>query len=171
MFVKLSAALVLFAVPFVSFSAYADDAAQCQSNQGTFVLGTVTDTPVFVSSKSKIHGYPLSHTRLHVQTDDNKTLEVDIDNVFAAGYTKGKQIPDGLQAITQGTKLDLCGQSYSDGGGKNGIHFVHTNCGMTPSSSKPDGWVKIVASNGSVGDNLEAVQDHCNLFNKHIGNK
>ena len=144
--------------------AHADDAAQCQANQGSFVVGTVSGTPAFVSSRSKRHGYPLSHTRLYVTTADGGKLEVDIDNVFAAGYTKQRQIPSGLQAIADGTKLELCGQRYSDPDGKNGIHWVHTNCGDKPTPRSPDGWVKIVAANGGVGDNLEGVQDLCNIF-------
>lgn len=163
MIVKPTAALVfaLFAAPF---AAHADDAAQCRSNQGSFVTGTVTGTPKFVSSKSKRHGYPLSHTRLYVKTDDGSKLEVDIDNVFAEGYSKARQIPGGLQAIANGARLELCGQSYSDAGGKNGIHWVHTNCGAAPTPSQPDGWVKIVTADG-VGNNLEGVQDLCSIFN------
>ena len=144
--------------------AHADDAAQCAANQGTFVTGTVSGTPTFVSSRSKRHGYPLSHTRLYVKTAGGK-LEVDIDNVFADGYSKKASIPSGLQAVADGTQLELCGQSYSDPGGKSGIHWVHTNCGATPTASQPDGWVKVVAADGSVGPNLEGVQDLCNIFN------
>jgi hypothetical protein len=155
---------VLFATVFAATPARADDAAQCKANQGSFVTGTVVGAPQFVASRSKRHGYPLSHTRLNVKTDSGTVLEVDIDNVFAAGYTKKYQIPSGLQAIADGTKLELCGQTYSDPGGKNGIHWVHTNCGKTPTSHSPDGWVKIIGSGGIVGDNLEGVQDYCNIF-------
>ena len=158
-------ACALFATSFAVSSARADDAAQCRINQGTFVTGTVLGAPQFVSSRSKRHGYPLSHTRLNVRTSDGTILEVDIDNVFATGYSKKRQIPDGLQAIVDGTKLELCGQAYSDPGGKNGIHWVHTNCNAAPTPSKPDGWVRIIGSGGAVGDNLEGVQDHCDIFN------
>ena len=159
-----SAFVAAFAV-FAALPAHADDAAQCQANQGTFVTGTVSGTPQFAASRSKRHGYPLSHTRLYVQTADGSKLEVDIDNVFATGYSKKRSIPSGLQAIADGTKLELCGQSYSDPNGKNGIHWVHTNCGAKPTSRQPDGWVKIVAADGSVGPNLEGDQDLCNISN------
>ena len=167
MFVKPSTALAcaLLATPFLALPSYADDAAQCQANQGSFVKGTVVGTPAFASSRSKRHGYPLSHTRLNVKTADGSVLEVDIDNVFASGYSKKRQIPSGLQAIIEGTSLELCGQSYADPGGKSGIHWVHTNCGATPTPTQPTGWVKIISSNGSVGDNLEGAQDLCNIFN------
>ncbi|HEX8956119.1 MAG TPA: hypothetical protein VF798_07595 [Burkholderiaceae bacterium] len=158
-------ALVTAFAAFAVLPAHADDAAQCQANQGTFVTGTVSGTPQFAASRSKRHGYPLSHTRLYVQTAGGSKLEVDIDNVFAAGYSKKRSIPSGLQAIADGTKLELCGQSYSDPNGKNGIHWVHTNCGAKPTSRRPDGWVKIVAADGSVGPNLEGDQDLCNIFN------
>ena len=158
-------ACTALAAAFAAMPAHADDAAQCQANQGTFVTGTVSGAPQFASSRSKRHGYPLSHTRLYVQTADGSKLEVDIDNVFATGYSKKRSIPDGLQAIADGTKLELCGQSYADPNGKKGIHWVHTNCGATPTSTQPDGWVKIVAADGSVGPNLEGDQDLCNIFN------
>ena len=164
---KVLAVLVAAAAAFAIAPAYAansDDAAQCKANQGTFVTGTVSGTPQFVSSRSKRHGYPLSHTRLYVQTADGK-LEVDIDNVFAQGYSKKRSIPSGLQAITDGSKLELCGQSYSDPDGKNGIHWVHTNCGATPTAKEPDGWVKIIGADGSAGPNLEGEQTLCNIFN------
>jgi hypothetical protein len=158
-------ACALFATPFIALPAYADDAAQCQANQGSFVTGTVVGAPAFVSSRSKRHGYPLSHTRLNLKSADGSVLEVDIDNVFAAGYSKRRQIPTGLQAIAEGTSLELCGQRYADPGGKSGIHWVHTNCGAAPTPTQPNGWVKIISANGSVGDNLEGVQDLCNIFN------
>ena len=158
-------ACALFAASFAVSSAYAGDAAQCQINQGSFVTGTVVGAPQFAASRSKRHGYPLSHTRLNVKKDDGSVLEVDIDNVFAAGYSKKRQIPDGLQVIADGTKLELCGQAYSDSGGKNGIHWVHTNCGNKPTPTQPDGWVRIIGSDGSAGSNLEDVRDHCNIFN------
>lgn len=165
---KLNAALVgtmlTVIAAFAAAPAHADDAAQCQANQGTFVTGTVSGTPQFASSRSKRHGYPLSHTRLFVQTANGSKLEVDIDNVFAQGYSKKRSIPSGLQAIADGTTLQLCGQSYSDPNGKNGIHWVHTNCGATPTPTQPDGWVKIVAADGTVGPNLEGDQDLCNIF-------
>lgn len=164
-FTRAHAALMLaVAAALIAPLAHADDAAQCQASQGSFVVGTVSGTPAFVSSRSKRHGYPLSHTRLYVKTDDGSKLEVDIDNVFAAGYTKQRQIPSGLQAIADGTRLELCGQSYADPDGKKGIHWVHTNCGDKPTPRSPDGWVKIVGAGGSVGNNLEGVQDLCNIF-------
>ncbi len=166
MSIKSSAAMLcaLLAVSFASASAHADGAAQCLINQGTFVTGTVTGAPEFVSSRSKRHGYPLSHTRLNLRKNDGTIIEVDIDNVFALGYSKKRQIPDGLQAITDGTKMELCGQTYSDPGGKNGVHWVHTNCDTKPTPSRPDGWVKIIGRDGSIGENLVGIVDHCDIF-------
>jgi hypothetical protein len=50
-----------------------------------------------------------------------------------------------------GDKLEVCGIPFSGG-----IHWVHNNCGDTPTNSDPDGWIKKVSADGSVEQNLEA---------------
>jgi hypothetical protein len=63
-----------------------------------------------------------------------------------------------------GDKLELCGQEYTDG--TKGIHWVHTDCGDTPSPAKPNGFIKIVGKDGSAGDNLEGLQTYCSRWKK-----
>jgi hypothetical protein len=36
---------------------------------------------------------------------------------------------------------------------------VHTDCGAAQHPDKPNGWVREINKDGSVGDNLEAKQD------------
>ena len=87
-------------------------------------------------------------------------LAFSMDNVFAAGYdSAGQAVPAPLSSIAKGDHLSLCGQLYS--GGSLGIHWVHTNCGATPTSAKPNGWVKKVGDKANMEDNTK----YCGLWN------
>ena len=145
--------------------AYADDKAQCAAGQGSYMTATVVKGPKFVSGKF-LKGVELSHTHLKVKPDgSNDIYDVAIDNVFAQGYEKNsKSIPSSLAKIQNGDRLSLCGQEYDDG--TKGIHWVHTDCGKTPSPSKPDGFIKILGKDGSSGDNLENSEAYCSLWSK-----
>ncbi|MFZ6672657.1 hypothetical protein [Undibacterium sp. Xuan67W] len=146
-------------------AAWADDRAACDIGKGTFITGQVASGPKFKSGKF-LKGVELSHTHLKVKVDGSGDLyDVAIDNVFAAGYIKNsKAIPASLSQIKVGDKLELCGQEYTDG--TKGIHWVHTDCNQKPSPSKPNGFIKIVGSNGAVGDNLESLETYCGLWKK-----
>ena len=70
-------------------------------------------------------------------------------------------MPESLAQIRTGDKLALCGQLYDDG--SKGIHWVHTNSGAAPTPQKPDGFIKIIESDGS-SDNLESATTYCSLW-------
>jgi hypothetical protein len=142
--------------------ARADDAGVCAGNQGSFISGVVVSGPRFAPGHS-LKGVELSHTHVRVKSDqDGQFYDVAMDNVFAAGYdSAGEQAPAPLDAIGVGAHLELCGQLYPQG---NGIHWVHTDCGDTPTPRSPEGWVKLIDSNGFVGDNLEASTEYCGIF-------
>ncbi len=144
--------------------ANADDKSECSAGQGVFLTGKVVSGPKFSHGKF-LKGVELSHTHIKVNVDGQGVYDVAMDNVFATGYQKNaKTVPASLAQINVGDKVELCGQEYTDG--TKGIHWVHTDCGDKPSSSKPNGFVKIVKSDGSVTDNLEAGQGFCSLW-KH----
>jgi hypothetical protein len=111
--------------------AQADEAAQCQANGGTYVIGHVMQAPSFVPGHLR-HGVELSHTHLTLLADQNRqTYDVAIDNVFAAGYdTAGENVPTPLSTIAVGDLLELCGKLYRSGAP--GIDWVHTDCGAQP---------------------------------------
>ncbi|GGX53868.1 hypothetical protein [Undibacterium squillarum] len=145
--------------------AHADDnKAQCDLGKGSYMTATVIKGPKFTSGKF-LKGVELSHTHLKVKPDgSNDIYDVAIDNVFAQGYEKNsKQVPESLAQIRTGDKLALCGQLYDDG--SKGIHWVHTNCGATPTPQKPNGFIKIIESDGS-SDNFENVTTYCDLWGK-----
>ncbi len=105
----------------------------------------------------------LSHTHLTLMGDDGASYDVAIDNVFANGYQRNQAgVPAPLNIIHTGDRLELCGQLYS--GGDIGIHWVHTNCGVTATPDKPDGWVRKLDSNGNAGPNMEANRAFCSLW-------
>jgi hypothetical protein len=80
--------------------------------------------------------------------------------VFANGYRLNQRsVPAPLNTIKVGDRLELCGRP-----GDVGIDWVHTDCGGTPSPDKPDGWVREINKDRSVGDNMEAKQDFCSLW-------
>jgi hypothetical protein len=143
--------------------AHADEAAQCQTNAGTYLIGTVTDGPTFAPGHAR-DGVELSHTRLKLMSDqDGQSYDVAIDNVFATGYdAAGESVPTLLSTIRIGDRLELCGKLYTDGGP--GVDWVHTNCGDTPRAAQPDGWLKIRSSDGALGPNLEDPQEYCRLW-------
>lgn len=153
--------LLLLCSALFSTCALADAAEQCHQASGSYLTGTVTSAPVFVKGK-KLKGVELSHTHLTIKADSDKQLyDVAMDNVFADGYIENAQkIPTPLSTIKVGERLELCGQRYSEG---NGIHWVHTNCGVTPTPEKPNGWVKKI-SNGKISRNYEDLPDYCYLW-------
>lgn len=152
--------LCLLALCAMPAAGWADDAADCQAAAGTLMTGTVQTNPWFKSGKP-LKGVYLSHTHLTLQSDaDGKSYDVAIDNVFADGYVKNATgVPAPLNQIAAGDRLSVCGQPFPGG-----IHWVHTNCGITPTPDKPNGWVRKVA-NGTAGDNMEDNQNYCYLWN------
>jgi hypothetical protein len=144
-------------------AAWADDAATCQAKGGSFLTGSVVQGPIFARGHDR-DGVELSHTHVTLQADqDGKDYDVAMDNVFAAGYdVAGESVPAPLSSIAVGDRLELCGTLYNSGGV--GIHFVHIDCGETPSQRDPDGWVKVLDANGLPGPNLENSQEYCKLF-------
>jgi hypothetical protein len=144
-------------------AAWADEAATCQAQDGSFLTGSVIAGPQFKPGHDR-DGVELSHTHITLHADqDGQDYDVAIDNVFASGYdAAGETVPAPLSAIAVGDRVELCGALYT--GGDIGIHWVHTNCGETPSPQAPDGWVKILDANGLPGPNLEASQEYCKLF-------
>ena len=142
--------------------ALADAESECRAAAGSLLTGTVASEPRFVPGKPR-HGAELSHTHFSLKADgDGRVYDVAVDNVFAVGYnTAGEAVPADLDRIHRGTRLELCGQLYTHG---LGIHWVHTNCGDLPTEAEPDGWLKIVNPDGSVGPNLEASRAYCGLW-------
>jgi len=111
-----------------------------------------------------IDGIRQSHTIISMRADqDGKSYQVAMDNVYAADYVRNStSIPASLAALKAGTKVEVCGEKYSDG---TGIHWVHSNCGATPTTTAPNGWVKQIAASGTIGTNLERSQAYCYLWN------
>jgi hypothetical protein len=159
--------LIIFSFVFLLVSganaALADEAAQCQAADGTYLTGTVTQGPSFVAGYAR-DGVELSHTHVTLQADqDGQSYDVAMDNVFASGYdAAGEAVPRPLSSIAVGDKLELCGELYHSGGV--GIHWVHTDCGKPPAAAAPDGWVKLIQSDGTPGPNLEDSQEYCKLW-------
>jgi hypothetical protein len=46
-----------------------------------------------------------------------------------------------------------------------GIHWAHTNCGATPTTTAPNGWTRTISSTGSVSANLERSTTYGYLWN------
>jgi len=137
----------------------ANDAQQCSAAGGKLLVGQVVSGPKFKHGMYK-KGVELSHTHLKLQGEDGDTYDVAIDNVFAEGYqANSKKVPAPLNTIQVGDKVEACGIPY-----KGGIHWVHNNCGDRPTRSDPDGWLKVVRADGSVGPNLEGSQAYCGLW-------
>jgi hypothetical protein len=119
----------------------------------------VVSAPKFKHGMYK-KGVELSHTHLQLQGEDGQTYDVAIDNVFASGYqAHSKKVPAPLDTIAVGDKVQACGIPF-----KGGIHWVHNNCGDTPTRSDPNGWLKVVRADGSTGPNLEDSQKYCGLW-------
>ncbi|HEX4158766.1 MAG TPA: hypothetical protein VHY79_09835 [Rhizomicrobium sp.] len=150
---------------FAWSAARADDAARCHANDGTFLTGRVTGGPTFSSGGSR-DGVELSHTHVTLLSDqDGQSYNVAVDNVFAAGYdAAGEGVPAPLSTVRVGNRLEVCGgRPYTDHG-TSGIDWVHTNCGATPASGKPNGWFKVLAADGTPCPNLEASPEYCRLW-------
>jgi len=85
--------------------------------------------------------------------------------VFANGYDQaGESVPAPLSQIQRGDHLELCGKPYASGGP--GMDWVHTNCGDQPTPDKPDGWVKVIGPDGTLGPNLESNREYCRLWER-----
>lgn len=143
-------------------AAMADERQACQAADGAYLSGVVVKGPKFVHGQYR-KGVELSHTHLKLRADqDGQVYDVAIDNVFANGYQPGgRGVPAPIDSIRVNDRLSLCGQLYDRGVG---IHFVHTNCGQAPSSSHPDGWLRVVDGSGRAGPNLEGNTSFCPLF-------
>jgi hypothetical protein len=158
----LKASILAVFVSCAAQPAVADAQSECRAAAGSLLTGTVISGPRLAAGKSR-HGIELSHTHLSLRADaDGRVYDVAVDNVFAAGYDSAAEaVPADLARIRPGTRLELCGQLYTRGFG---IHWVHTNCGDRPTKAEPDGWLKIVNPDGSVGANLEASREYCGLW-------
>nr|WKF60309.1 hypothetical protein HUO10_004830 [Paraburkholderia busanensis] len=148
------------ALAALSGSAHADDAQQCSANAGTLLVGQVVSPPKFKHG-TYLKGVELSHTHVTIKGDaDGQNYDVAIDNVFASGYQQNTPVvPPPLDSIAVGDRLELCGIPY-----QGGIHWVHTNCGDTPTPQDPNGWLKEIAADGTVGPSLEDSQQYCYLW-------
>ncbi|NHZ82320.1 hypothetical protein F2P44_24005 [Massilia sp. CCM 8695] len=146
-----------------SLCAFASEQSSCTANKGAYITGTVISAPKFAAASSTIDGVKLSHTRLNLRADqDGKTYDVAMDNVYAIDYVKNAStMPTSLAAIKVNDRLGLCGKKYTSG---TGIHWVHSNCGDVPSSSAPNGWVKVIAASGSVSASKMRSQNYCYLW-------
>lgn len=146
--------------------AIAGPSEDCAAADGTYLTGTVTTAPRFASGHP-LKGVELSHTLLTMKADQGgRTYQVAIDNVFAAGYDAAnpqKQVPAPLNAIRTGERIEVCGATYTN---PPGIHWVHTDCGDTPTKSSPDGWLRTLDPNGQRSDNLEGSTEYCRLWAK-----
>ena len=150
-------AAMLMALPLTS---RADDRADCAKGDGTLLAGVVIAKPTFASGK-KLKGIPLTHTHIRIRGDaDGKAYDLAVDDVFAAGFNPHvAEVPAPLASIAVGQHLEACGLPYAGG-----MHWVHTNCGDTPTAQDPDGWLKTIDASGAVGPNLEDSQKYCYLW-------
>ncbi|WP_247393263.1 hypothetical protein Q2T91_08345 [Ralstonia pseudosolanacearum] len=144
----------------LSFGAFADEAPECQAASGTLIVGRVVSAPTFKHGVFR-KGVELSHTHLTLRSDtDGKDYDVAVDNVFASGYQQGaKVVPAPLDSIEVGDALEACGIPFAGG-----MHWVHNNCGDTPTPQEPNGWIKKIAADGGIGPNLEDGQRYCYLW-------
>jgi hypothetical protein len=141
-------------------TARADDASDCRAAAGSYLTGVVLSPPTFARG-SRLRGIELSHTHVKLIGDaDAKTYDIAVDDVFASDYRpREEQVPASLARIRTGDRLSVCGIPYTGG-----MHWVHTNCGDTPSPRDPNGWLKEIAPDGTPGPNLEASSKYCYLW-------
>lgn len=159
------ALIALLAIALTSLPAAAQsdsEVAACKANAGTLLVGTLSGSPRFKHGQFR-KGVELSHTHLKVIDAQGKSYDVAIDNVFAAGYQKNmKTVPAPLNALKDGDRIEACGAPFPGG-----IHWVHTNCGSTPTPTAPNGWLKKLGADGSVSENYEGNQAYCKLWPRH----
>jgi len=156
----LAATVVVLALPQL---ALADDASDCSAGDGTLLVGTVQSPPTDVPGKA-LRGIPLRHTHIRIRSDAaGKTYDLAVDDVFAAGYqVSADAVPEPLSSIQVGQRLEACGLPYSGG-----MHWVHNNCGDTPTAQDPNGWLKVIGADEVAGPNLEDSQKYCYLWPKN----
>lgn len=149
-------------------SALSADSVECQKNGGTLFAATIVSTPTYSSGKLQ-GGVMLSHTHVNAvpigeKATANNTYDVAIDNVYAVDYDNAqpnKTVPASLAQLKIGTNVEFCGQPYSQGGG---IHWVHSNCGSQVTTNTPNGSVRIINSDGTLGASLTNNQEYCSIF-------
>ncbi|ALM86757.1 hypothetical protein ASB57_05390 [Bordetella sp. N] len=150
---------VFLALSLLSAGAHASDPRECRAAGGKLLVGEVVTAPKFKHGMYK-KGVELSHTHLTLRDKAGEAYDVAIDNVFASGYRpNSKAVPAPLDTISVGDRLEVCGIPF-----KGGIHWVHNNCGDTPTRSDPNGWIKVVQADGRTGPNLEDSQTYCRLW-------
>ena len=157
--------LPLAGLLFVLQPAWADEQDTCRSNAGTLLTGSVTSAPRFARGHDR-RGVELSHTHVRLRGDDGRFYDIAMDDVFASGYDQaGEHVPVPLSQIHPGDRLELCGKPYRSGGP--GMDWVHSDCGDQPTPDSPDGWVKVIGADGTLGPNLESNQEYCWLWHRH----
>jgi hypothetical protein len=147
----------------LSTAALGDEEGECQAAGGSLLVGEVVSPPSFQHGRFQ-KGVELSHTHLTLKSEsDGNNYDVAMDNVFASGYRPhSSSVSAPLNSIEVGDKLSVCGIPFNGG-----IHWVHNNCGDTPTSNDPNGWVKKISTDGSAGPNLEDAQNYCSIFPKN----
>ncbi len=149
----------ILALALQGAAAHASDARECKAAGGRLLVGEVTSPPRFKHGMYK-KGVELSHTHLVLRDKAGQTYDIAVDNVFASGYRPNtRTVPAPLDQIAVGDRLEVCGIPF-----EGGMHWVHNNCGDTPTRSDPNGWIKVIQADGSVGPNLEDSQTYCRLW-------